>query len=459
MTQPSGDGRAALVEELLAAATGDAVVALCHEDVINARWANSSLTTNGIVLSEELIITAIADVADGRACATRAGPVDRAMALLREAESAARASTAIADAVPLPAGGSLPGFREGSVQLSPETVMAPTEGLARAFGDRSAELFGYAEQSRTTTWVGTTAGPRWRSEDDTARFEVSAKADRRQLSAWAGRSARSLAEVEVVAGVSEAILALQQQRRTEHVPAQPMPVILTPSAVADLMVVLWWQATGREAAEGTSAFAGRGDAKTAIGTRLSGRRITLRSDPKDPELSAPGRLWTPWISSAASVFDTGAEIMAVDWITDGVLTNLQSTRATSAEFDLPFRPSADNLILTDADGNGDLWDLVARTDRALLVTSLWYIRDVDPQSMLVTGLTRDGTYLVEGGEVVGACGNFRFNDSPLRMLARIADASSPVRCLPREQADYFTRTRMPALLIDDFGLSTPSEAI
>ncbi len=459
MTQPPENVHAALVEEVLAAATGDAVVALCHEDVINARWANSSLTTNGLVLSEELVVTAMADVADGRACATRAGPVDRAMSLLREAESAAQASTAITDAMPLPTGGSLPGFRKGTVPLSPEAVIAPTEGLARAFEDESAELFGYAEQSRTTTWIGTTAGPCWRSQDDTARFEVSAKAHGRQLSAWAGRSARALADLDVVSGVREAMLALQHQRRTEHVPAKPMPVILTPSAVADLMVVLWWQATGREAAEGTNAFAGRGGDRTAIGTTLSGRRITLRSDPQDPELSVPGRLWTPWISSAASVFDTGAEIMAVDWITDGVLTNLQSTRATSAEFDMPFRPSADNLILTDADGHGDLWDLVARTDRALLVTSLWYIRDVDPQTMLVTGLTRDGTYLVEAGEVVGACGNFRFNDSPLHMLSRIADASSPVRCLPREQADYFTRTRMPALLVDDFGLSTPSQAI
>ena len=95
----------------------------------------------------------------------------------------------------------------------------------------------------------------------------------------------------------------------------------------------------------------------------------------------------------------------------------------------------------------------------LLVTCLWYIREVDAQSLLLTGLTRDGVYVVRDGEVIGAAGNFRFNDSPLGMLDRIADAGTPVDCLPREWADWFTRTRVAPLAIEDFNLSTTSEAV
>jgi len=238
-----------------------------------------------------------------------------------------------------------------------------------------------------------------------------------------------------------------------------MPVILTPAAVADLMVVLWWQLTARDAAEGVSALRGEGPAGTALGTRLTARRLTLSSDPHDPHAPAADRLWTPWSSPHASVFDTGAEIGAVDWIRDGVLENLISTRALASQYDLPVRPAADQLSLSDADGRGDLEALVSRTDHALLITSLWYLRDVDLQTMQLTGLTRDGCYLVRNGRVAGATGNFRFNDSPLSLLARVTDAGVSVPCLPREWGDYFTRARMPPLLVDQFGLSTVSPAI
>ena len=87
---------------------------------------------------------------------------------------------------------------------------------------------------------------------------------------------------------------------------------------------------------------------------------------------------------------------------------------------------------------------MARTERGLLLTCLWYIREVDPQTLLLTGLTRDGIYLVENGEVSGAVNNFRFNESPVGMLGRLAEVGATVPTLPREWGDYFTRCAMPA---------------
>jgi predicted Zn-dependent protease len=120
---------------------------------------------------------------------------------------------------------------------------------------------------------------------------------------------------------------------------------------------------------------------------------------------------------------------------------------------------ADNLICEDREGFGTVDDLVARTEDAILITCLWYIREVDPQNLLLTGLTRDGVYRVRDGNLVAALPNFRFNVSVTDVLARITDASAATTCLPREWADWFTRTRMPALAVDGFNLSSVSEAL
>jgi predicted Zn-dependent protease len=124
----------------------------------------------------------------------------------------------------------------------------------------------------------------------------------------------------------------------------------------------------------------------------------------------------------------------------------------------PVTPAIDNLVLDVAGGTGSVEDLVAGTDDGLLVTCFWYIREVDPQTLLLTGLTRDGVYVVEGGEVIGATSNFRFNESPVDLLTRVQAASATDITLPREWGEWFTRTAMPALRVDGYNMSTVSEA-
>jgi predicted Zn-dependent protease len=102
--------------------------------------------------------------------------------------------------------------------------------------------------------------------------------------------------------------------------------------------------------------------------------------------------------------------------------------------------------------------MVARTERGLLLTCLWYIREVDPATLLLTGLTRDGVYLVENGEVTGAVNNFRFNESPVDLLNRVTEAGRTERCLPREWSDWFTRAAMPPLRVSGFNMSSVSQA-
>ena len=121
-------------------------------------------------------------------------------------------------------------------------------------------------------------------------------------------------------------------------------------------------------------------------------------------------------------------------------------------------PPTGNLILALPGAKRTLDDMVAATDRGLLLTCLWYIREVDPATLLLTGLTRDGVYLVEKGEVVGSVNNFRFNESPLDLLARVTEVGRCERALSREWNEWINRTSMPALRVPDFNMSTVSPA-
>ena len=158
-----------------------------------------------------------------------------------------------------------------------------------------------------------------------------------------------------------------------------------------------------------------------------------------------------------SVFDNGLDTGRVDWIRDGTVHALTYPRAAAAEFGATVTAPGDNLLLTGGSA-ASIDDLVACTERGLLLTTLWYMREVDPATLLLTGLTRDGVYLVEDGEVVAAVNNFRFNESPLDLLRRATEVGATERTLPREWKDWFTRTAMPPMRIPDFHMSSVSAA-
>jgi predicted Zn-dependent protease len=235
-------------------------------------------------------------------------------------------------------------------------------------------------------------------------------------------------------------------------------VTLSASAVADLMIYLMWTASARDAAQGRSVFSAA-NGGTRIGEQLTSRNFNLVSDPKLSGLETLDRVINLGASSMSSPFDTGLPISATSIISGGVLSALASSRHAASEAGLPFTPLADNIHVYDAAGHGSLAETAARMGEGLLITCLWYIREVDPQSLLLTGLTRDGVYVVRNGEIVGAASNFRFNDSPVSLLNRITDAGESLDCLPREWADWFSLSRVAPLTIDGFNLSTKSDAI
>lgn len=233
--------------------------------------------------------------------------------------------------------------------------------------------------------------------------------------------------------------------------------MLPPTAVADLLICQLWSSSARDAAEGRTVFSKPGGG-TRVGDTLAELPLTLRSDPNEPGLESAPFVIAHASGDDSSVFDNGLPLGATDWIKDGRLDRLTTTRHSAELTGLPLAPAVDNLIL-DGGGERSLEEMVAGTTRGLLLTCLWYIREVDPASLLLTGLTRDGVYLVENGEVVGEVNNFRFNESPVGLLQRASEAGRTEKTLPREWGDYFTRAAMPALRVPDFNMSSVSQGV
>jgi predicted Zn-dependent protease len=223
------------------------------------------------------------------------------------------------------------------------------------------------------------------------------------------------------------------------------------------MIYAYWEMAARDAHDGRTVYS-RPGAGTRVGEQIADPRVTLRSDPAEPSVASAPFVVARTSGAHGSVFDNGVAVPAVRWVDGGRLAALVQTRASADLTGLPCTPGADNLVLEVAGGTGSTDELVAGVERGLLLTCCWYIREVDARTLLLTGLTRDGVYLIEGGEVVAAVNNFRFNESPIDLLGRLSAAGTAVPTLSREWGDYFPRAIMPPVRVPDFFMSTVSEA-
>jgi predicted Zn-dependent protease len=336
--------------------------------------------------------------------------------------------------------------------------MAPE--LAGAFANwrrRDRLLFGYAEHQLTCYFLASSTGLRRRFDQPDGRIEVNGKAADLVRSAWTGRHVQDFRGVEVEPLVRELDERLDWAATRIDLAPGRYETLLPPTAVADLLLDAYWTASAKDAEEGRNVYAAR-NGGTRVGERLADLPLRLYSDPAAAGLRCPTFVLARSTDSALqSVFDNGAPVPPAEWLAGGVLTDLIRTRAHAVRTGQPFRPLVGNLLL-DGGGTASLADMVARTERGLLLTSLWYIREVDPQTLLLTGLTRDGVYLVENGRVRGAVTNFRFNESPISLLHRITEIGRTEPTLPREMSDYFRRTAMPPVRVPDFNMSTVSRA-
>ena len=228
------------------------------------------------------------------------------------------------------------------------------------------------------------------------------------------------------------------ERRID-LPAGRYDTVLPPTAVSDMMIYAYWSAGARNAARRPDVFSKPGGG-TRIGEEIVNRGVRLRSDPSYAGLECAPFVVAGGSSDRSSVYDNGAAARSdrLDRATGGS-TSLIQTRHTADLTGQPTTPAIDNLVLDIDGGSGTEADLVAGLDDGLLLTCMWYIREVDPQTLLLTGLTRDGVYRVEGGEITGAVNNFRLQREPDR-------PAPPLHARLRDRAELLARVGRGLLL-------------
>jgi predicted Zn-dependent protease len=474
-----------VVEDGLAAAAragADGCIVLIDETShTDVRFALNTTTTNGVRRDRSVTVVVLAatrgggeavgvsrrsgvvDVSDmvrvALADAQGARPADDAFQLV-DGMGAARAGLAAASS----AFGTPPPETDLSVLGDVLSALSGAFSRARA---RDVVLAGFAEYGISTMFLGSSTGVRLAFSQPTGAVNLVGRSTDGTRSAWTGGGAERISELSLPAMEEELWRRLEWAATTVALEAGRYEVILPPSGVADMMgSLLFYGLGGQDAEDGRSVFSAPGG-RTRVGEALSTIPFSLYSDPREPDLECLPFVACGSSSAESSVFDNALPIDRTSWIEEGRLAHLRYHRAGAKRSSVEPAPYIDNLILR-ANGSGDTGgfngsggtvdDMVARTERGLLLTCLWYIREVDPATLLLTGLTRDGVYVIEDGRVVGAANNFRFNESPVDLLARATEVGTPVRALGRELGEYLNRCIMPPLRIPDFNMSSVSQA-
>lgn len=312
--------------------------------------------------------------------------------------------------------------------------------LIAAGAPNQLEMAGFIDQQLQHSAIATSAGLHGDYSESDYTVTVTARTPDGHGSGWAGQAFTHAAELRPeVLGHAAAQKAIRSQNPRKLEPGR-YTVVLEPAAVAELLEFFTQGLNARGADEGRSFFSKPGGG-TRIGEALFGPNITLRSDPANPALpSAP--------------FDAdGMPLGARTWVDAGKLKALQYTRYwAQKQGQTPTgRYSTFELLPGTAES---VDDLVRGVERGVLITRFWYTRYVDPQSLLITGLTRDGVFLIEKGEIVAPVNNFRFNESPVTMLQN-ADALTRATVVPGTTPTH----RVPALRTHGFNLASISEAV
>ena len=264
-------------------------------------------------------------------------------------------------------------------------------------------------------------------------------------SGWAGAQHNDWSRITPPATVAERAVRKAVQSR-DPVSLEPgrYTVLLEPTAVGNLLGLMVFAMNARSADEGRSFFAKQGGG-TKLGEKVVDERVTIYSDPQDPDLLAD-----PYTGE-------GMPIGRTVWIEKGVVKNLAYDRFWADKKGVKPVPFGGGVKMMG--GTGSVEDLIAGITRGLLVTRFWYIRGVDPRSILNTGLTRDGLFLIENGKVTRPVRNFRFNESPVIMLNNVEALGRPERVVAGEGGGGGGAVVVPPIVAREFTFTSISEAV
>ena len=438
----------ALADRVLAFSKGEQTrVNITSQWSGNTRFADASITTSGGVTDIEVTVT----VTIGRKRASAKTNVTDEPGLRRAVELAAQLARLSPDDPELmPELGpqthaAINAHIEDTANLNP---VARAGAIQRAIAATGGKIFsaGFLEANAVAVAVATSNGLFAYHRTTDAKLSMTARTPDGTGSGWASAGSRDWGEVDPSNLGRVAARKAVESRNPQAVEPRPYTAVLEPQAVNDLVPLLSSSLNARNADEGRSAFSKAGGG-TRIGEKVCDERVSLVTDPADPQL-------------LAMPFDfEGLPIRRTVWIENGVLRNLAYSRFWAQKQNT--QPTGDDIYtgasaftgggLKLVGGTKTTAELVAGCEYGVLVTHFFYIRSLEPRTVLYTGLTRDGAFLIEKGKITRPLKNLRWNESPLLMLNRLEDIGRP-------EAVAAGRL-MPALRIKDFNFTSLSDAV
>jgi predicted Zn-dependent protease len=434
-----------IVEAVLERATANATIAnLTSREGGNTRFAGNGVTTSGEVADVGLTVTSAFGTRSGSAETN--GVDDEAIAaVVRRAEEAAKLAPEDPEYVPPLDSAEYAdpnAFFEGTAAYGPAERASAVAAAIRVAIERDTTIAGFLENYGVALATANSRGVfgyfpmTWLEYTNTVRTPDG------KGSGWAGVRLHDAGALDAAARATVAAEKAIASRAMEPLEPGEYPVILEPAATAVMAGALVGQMNARRAMEGRS-YLSAPEGETKQGEQLASKLVTIETDPLDP--AAPGQAWA------------GEQLPArpTTWYREGVVETLPVDRYWAQKNGVEPVPGPTNLAMRGEERS--LEELIRETERGVLVTRFWYIRMLNPTDLTLTGLTRDGTFWIEGGRLAHAVNNFRWNESPVRLFERVEAMSRPERVADEDWA--VSPSYVPAVRASAFRFSSVSQAV
>ena len=332
-------------------------------------------------------------------------------------------------------------FVPATANITPKDRADDVAASLQIAKDNKLIAAGFLENSAGYTAMMNSSGLFAYNMATNVNFNVTLRTEDGKGSGYASKGYNDVSKLDVAAATRVAAQKAAGSVTAKAIEPGKYTVILEPTAAIVLLETMFFAMDARSADEGRS-FLSLPGGKTKLGEKMVDERVTIYSDPQNPEL--PTSSWN----------GDGRPQERINWINKGVVDNLYYSRYWAEKKGVKAVPGPDAVIMEG--GTASLEDLIKGTEKGILVTRLWYIREVDPQTLLYTGLTRDGTFYIENGEIKFPIKNFRFNESAVIMLNNLDALGKPERVVSGESG---TQALIPPMRIRDFTFSSLSDAV
>lgn len=434
----------ALLKKVLGFSKADECeVRLAGREGGNIRYARNAVSTAGDVSTMELTVRSSIGKRSGTTTINEFDDASLEKAV-RRAEELAQLAPEDPEYMPLLD----PQTYKESVTYVPATAAITPDTRAEAVAksiqvskQEKLEAAGFLENSTTFDALMNSKGLFAYNTDTDVIFSITTRNQAGTGSGYAARGYNDITKLDTYTATKIAASKANGSADAKAIEPGKYTVILEPVAAAYMMENMFRALDARNADEGRS-FMSKPGGGNRLGEQLMDEKVTIYSDPFHPEL--PVSTWN----------NDGTPLDKINWIEKGVVKNLSYSRFWAQKRAVMPVPPPSNIIMEG--GNASLEELIANTERGILVSRLWYIRMVDPQTLLLTGLTRDGTFYIENGVIKHPIKNFRFNESPVIMLNNVEALGKPERTISVESYRSYL---IPPMKLRDFTFTSLSDAV